>query len=167
MFKPTVESCNVYMIQPIQHLRTLKAMGCEPSGQFITSALELKFDDNTMFEWQKYNQVSPSVPHYSSLLIFLGLCAQVTETWKGWSHSHQVTSFITGVEEACPVCSTASTHPLYACHQFKTLPHDLMINTVNTNGSAQTASRLDRSSSVSHHNVVGVRSSTTLSSMWK
>ena len=36
-----------------QHLRTLKAMGCEPSGQFITSALELKFDDNTMFEWQK------------------------------------------------------------------------------------------------------------------
>ena len=113
-----------------QHLRTLKAMGCEPSRQFITSALELKFDDNTMFEWKKYNQVSSSVPHYSSLLTFLGLCTQVTETWKGRSHSHQVTSFITGVEE------TASTHPLYACHQFKTLPHDLMINTVNTNGSA-------------------------------
>ena len=66
-----------------QHLRTLKAMGCEPSRQFITSALELKFDDNTMFEWKKYNQVSSSVPHYSSLLTFLGLRAQVTETWKG------------------------------------------------------------------------------------
>ena len=111
------------------HLRTLKAMGCEPSGQFITSALELKFDDNTMFEWQKYNQVSSSVPHYSSLLTFLGLHALVTETWKGRSHSRQVTSFITGVKETCPVCSTASTHPLYASHQFK---NDLMINTVNT-----------------------------------
>ena len=33
-----------------QHLRTLKAMGCEPSRQFITTALELKFDDNTIFE---------------------------------------------------------------------------------------------------------------------
>ena len=31
-----------------QHLRALKAMDCEPSGQFITSALELKLDDNTM-----------------------------------------------------------------------------------------------------------------------
>ena len=66
-----------------QHLRTLKAMGCEPSGQFITSALELKFDDNTMFEWQRYNQVSYSVPHYSALLTSLGLHAQVAEIWKG------------------------------------------------------------------------------------
>ena len=62
-------------------------MGCEPFGQFITSALELKFDNNTMFEWQKYNQVSSSVPHYSSLLTFLSLRTQVTETWKGQSHS--------------------------------------------------------------------------------
>ena len=56
-----------------QHLRALKAMGCEPSEQFITSALELKFHDNTMFEWQKHSQVSSSVPHYSSLLTFLNL----------------------------------------------------------------------------------------------
>ena len=57
-------------------------MGCESSRQFITSALELKFDDNTMFEWQKYmyNQVSSSVPLYSSLLTFFCLRAQVTET---------------------------------------------------------------------------------------
>ena len=111
-------------------------MGCEPSGQLITSALELNFDDNTMFEWQRYNQVSSSVPHYSSFFTFLGLHAQVTEIWKGWSHSRQVTFFITGVKETCPVCSTASTHSLYACHQFKTLPHHLMKYTMNTNGSA-------------------------------
>ena len=34
-----------------QNSWTLKTMVCEPSGQFISSALELKFDDNTMFEW--------------------------------------------------------------------------------------------------------------------
>ncbi len=35
-----------------QHLRALKAMGEEPSGSFITSMLELKLDQSTMFEWQ-------------------------------------------------------------------------------------------------------------------
>ena len=34
-----------------QHLRALKAMGCEAPGPFITSVLELKLDTNTMFEW--------------------------------------------------------------------------------------------------------------------
>ena len=38
----------------LQHLRALKAMEYEPSGPFITSALELKLDTNTMFEWQKH-----------------------------------------------------------------------------------------------------------------
>ena len=46
-------------------------MSCEHSKQLITSAFELKFNDNTMFELQKYNQASSSVPHYSSLLTFL------------------------------------------------------------------------------------------------
>ncbi len=30
-------------------------MGQEPNGPFITSMLELKFDKETMFEWQKAN----------------------------------------------------------------------------------------------------------------
>jgi len=39
-----------------QHIRALKAMGCEPSGPFLTSLLELKLDVDTSFEWQKYSQ---------------------------------------------------------------------------------------------------------------
>ena len=58
-------------------------MGCESPEKFVTSALELKFDDNTMFEWQRYNQVSYSVPHYSALLTSLDHHAQVAEIWKG------------------------------------------------------------------------------------
>ena len=55
-----------------QHvLRALRAMDYEPSGPFITSALELKLDTNTMFEWQKFSQDSPKVPHYRDLLEFL------------------------------------------------------------------------------------------------
>ncbi len=52
---------------------TLKAMGEEPSGAFITSILELKLDQATMFEWQR---ASTSVPHYQKLLEFLNLRAQ-------------------------------------------------------------------------------------------
>ena len=37
-----------------QHLRALKALGYDPYGPFITSVLELKFDTNTMFEWQRH-----------------------------------------------------------------------------------------------------------------
>ena len=63
----------------LQHLRALKSMWYKPSGPFITSALELKLDQGTMFEWQKHSQKSESVPHYQDL-DFLNLCAQVTES---------------------------------------------------------------------------------------
>ena len=36
----------------IQHLRTLKSLGHEPSQAFITSLSEMKLDSTTMFEWQ-------------------------------------------------------------------------------------------------------------------
>ena len=35
-----------------QHLRALKAIGSEPDDHFVTSVIELKFDVDTMFEWQ-------------------------------------------------------------------------------------------------------------------
>ncbi|XP_064406045.1 uncharacterized protein LOC135351067 [Halichondria panicea] len=47
-----------------QHLRALKAMDQDPSGAFITSMMELKLDQTTMFEWQKTSQATKSVPHY-------------------------------------------------------------------------------------------------------
>ena len=63
-----------------QHLRALKAMDYEPSGPFITSVLELKMDTSTMFEWQKHSQDTNDVPHYSTLLEFLNLRAQASES---------------------------------------------------------------------------------------
>ena len=63
-----------------QHLRALKAMGCEPPGPFVTSLLELKLDTDTMFEWQRHTQESSDVPHVSCLLEFLNLRAQASES---------------------------------------------------------------------------------------
>ena len=63
-----------------QHLRALKAMGHEPSGSLVTSLLELKLDQNTMFEWQKCSQESSEVPHYKDLLEFINLRAQASES---------------------------------------------------------------------------------------
>ena len=40
------------------HLRALKAMGCEAPGHFITSILQLRLNQNTLFEWNKHSQES-------------------------------------------------------------------------------------------------------------
>jgi hypothetical protein len=53
------------------YLRPLKAMSCAPPGPFITSILELKLDESTSFEWQKFSQDLPDLPHYDKLLAFL------------------------------------------------------------------------------------------------
>ena len=60
----------------LQHLHVCasKSMGYEPSGPFITSALELKLDQTTMFAWQKHSQKFEGVPHYQDLA-FLNLHA--------------------------------------------------------------------------------------------
>ena len=63
-----------------QHVRALKSMGYEPSGPFITSAIELKLDETTMFEWQSHSQKSSGVPHYQDLLDVLNLRAQTTKS---------------------------------------------------------------------------------------
>ena len=72
------ELCRLHDVV-LQHLRALKAMEYEPSGPFITSALELKLDTNTMFEWQKHSQDSTEVPHFQKLLEFINLRAQASE----------------------------------------------------------------------------------------
>ena len=59
-----------------QHLYALKAMNCEPSGQFITSLSEVKVDPTTIFEWQEYSQDSSEVPHFSALSEFINMQAQ-------------------------------------------------------------------------------------------
>ena len=51
-----------------QHLRALKALGYEPSGEFIASLLEFKLDRLMMYEWQRFTREQKKVPHYSKLL---------------------------------------------------------------------------------------------------
>lgn len=63
----------------LQHLRALKGMKYEPSSAFITSVLELKLDNTTMFEWHKHIQDSTEVPHFQKLLDFIDLRAQASE----------------------------------------------------------------------------------------
>ena len=54
-----------------QHLRALKTMDCEPSGKFVTSMVEMKLDQTTLFEWQRHTQDQKEVPHFQALLDFL------------------------------------------------------------------------------------------------
>ena len=49
-----------------QHLCALRSMEYEPSGAFVTSALELKLDSVMMFMWQKHTQDANQVPHFGN-----------------------------------------------------------------------------------------------------
>ena len=123
-----------------QHLRALKAMKQEPSGSFITSLLELKLDAST-FEWQKASQEATTTPHYNDLIEFINLRAQASETISSESRprpatprvnssNKSVTSFTASASDPdinCILCKT-ERHPLYACPQFKSLPHDKMVS---------------------------------------
>ena len=63
----------------VQHLRALKALGHEPSKEFITSLLKLKLDSVTMFEWQRHSQEHTDVPNCDKLLEFIDLIAQAAK----------------------------------------------------------------------------------------
>ena len=130
-----------------QHLRALKLMGCKPSGPFITSILELKLDSNTSFEWQKFSQELLDLPYYGKLLEFLNLRAQASEASATDVKKHpvrvdnnfkkganrQITSFAANTFDvtlfSCSLCKTEK-HSLFACPQFKTLPHDKKMSAV-------------------------------------
>ncbi len=120
-----------------QHLRALKVMDQDPSGAFITSMMELKLDQTTLFEWQKTSQGTKSVPHYRDMLEFLNLRAQVAETCSTQERKHVrndsrkpsrlIPSNIGHVSEVnatvCVVCKTESsilapnsrTYPMTKC----------------------------------------------------
>ena len=123
-----------------QHLRALKAMECELPGSFITSVLELKLDQDTMFEWQKHSHESTTVPHYSELLDFINLRAQASESLPSSKKSNPpnkpIASFAANASDTSPNCVLCKTdrHPLYACPRFKPLPHDQKINIVRSKG---------------------------------
>lgn len=133
----------------LQHLRALKAMGYEPSGPFITSALELKLDTTTTFEWQRHSHSATDVPHFRDLLEFIDMRAQASESSvpgntrrssggearKPFHSGKPVTSLTahaTAVDAECVLCKPLK-HPLYACSKFKGLPYESKISTVKDN----------------------------------
>ena len=123
-------------------------MGYEPSGPFITSTLELKLDQSTMFEWQKHSQKSSGVPHYQDL-DFLNLRAQASESSltdhiskKPMSSFRRVSTnggFITPSSansdpssSTCIVCKPEK-HPLYTCPRFRDMTHDEKVSLLKSN----------------------------------
>ncbi len=121
----------------VQNLRVLKSIGYDPSGSFITSALELKLVPNTMLEWQKHSQKSTDVLHYQELLEFVNLRAQPSESSlskvntktrhdshsmrKGFFPSGSVASHVTNSEpySSQSILCKPNKHLLYACPMFK------------------------------------------------
>ena len=74
-----------------QHVRALKTMKSEPDPFFVTSVIELKLDESTLFEWQKHSQEKvEEVPHYQELLDFINLRAQASESLVDPSKKHSV-----------------------------------------------------------------------------
>ena len=112
-------------------------MESELPGSFITSVLELKLDQDTMFEWQKHSHESTTVPHYSELLDFINLRAQASESLPSSKRPNPpnkpIASNVSETPPNCVLCKT-DRHPLYACPRFKPLPHDQKINIVRSKG---------------------------------
>lgn len=125
-------------------------MRSEPSGAFITSAIELKLDKCTMFEWQKHSQKHDEVPRYEELLAFIDLSARATESLvdhktirhdplyhkRSFPKGGAVASHASNAEllsSQCILCKP-NKHPLYAYQHFRDMSHEAKINTVRSNG---------------------------------
>ena len=102
-----------------------------------------------MFEWQKHTQTSTDVPPYKDRLSFIDLRAQASETSLSSNKrvakseptrrpsgpGRAVASFTASsksVNAQCVLC-TNEKHPLYACVEFKSLPHENKVSTLREN----------------------------------
>ena len=131
----------------VQHLRALKALGHEPSKQFITSLLELKLDSTTMFEWQRHSQEHNDVPDCDELLAFFYLRAQAAEATvpdKKTKGNHPpsgnedkpfpvLAANTKEAEDRCIACK-GEKHPLYSCSKFRSMSHDEIISLLKQHG---------------------------------
>ncbi len=124
-----------------QHLRALKAMGEEPSGAFITSILELKLDQATMFRGPvRTLPVSHITKRYLSFSISDPKTCSLTQERRGGRFEHKkaytkISAHAGNVSEPtgnCVACKVEK-HPLYACLKFKSLLDDKMWSTVRSN----------------------------------
>ena len=134
-------------------IRALRSLGYDSPGAFLTSILELKLDQTTMFEWRRHGQSNIDVPHYDDLLKFLDLRAQAAESSTPNSYkqlpvkseprsapytprapsSKSVPSFAAISTPITCVACKSGTHPLYACTNFRGLDYNGKMSTVRSN----------------------------------
>ena len=116
-----------------QHLRALEAMEYSSWNHLMTSIIELKLDQETLFEWEKLTQGKKQVPDPRDRLEFLDLRAQACEAATYVEKRRQPTqhsktpaakkvSYTAVTDDGCTLCE--SRHPLYACKQYRRLPHE-------------------------------------------
>ena len=112
---------------------------------FVTSIIETKLDQTSMFVWQDYSHESKQVPPYGKLLEFLDWRARATQNTLcegerkrlGTAPERRISSklfYAANVEEICKACKSAK-HPLYGCKVFKGFCHSKKLELVRENGS--------------------------------
>ena len=116
-----------------QHLRALDAMEYSSWSHLMTSIIELKLDQETLFEWERHTQGKKKVPDPRDLLDFLDLRAQACEaatlvekkkqpTQQVKTQAVKKVSFTATEDDGCVLCDVR--HPLYACKKYRQLSHD-------------------------------------------
>ena len=113
----------------------------KPSGAFITSLVEVKLDQTTMFEWQRHSQHQEDLPHFSEILKFIDLRAKSSESTVNQSQkrsSQPMLSktgaqarpvYVASIGTSCMICKMGK-HPLYMCRKFQSLPCEQRMATV-------------------------------------
>ena len=125
-------------------MRAITAMPDNSLEAFVTSIVETKLDQTSMFAWQDYSHESRHVPSYDKLLEFLDRRAQATENVlressrkrPGPAPERRISSkpsYTANVEETCIACKSAR-HPLYGCKVFKGFSHGKKLELVRENG---------------------------------
>ena len=112
----------------------MKGMKYEIFTLFVTSILELKLDQTTMFKWQRHTQSSHTVPDYDELWEFLDLHARTMENAaQEEERKRQVLPpekkavtrptymYAARIEDNCVACKTAK-HPCMSVKYFMDFP---------------------------------------------
>ena len=121
-------------------------MKYKPSGAIVTALREMKFDQSTMFEWQRDTQGKADVPPFMEFLDFVDLRARASETisregqkchsqaipTKSCMQTRMTYATSTNIDNSCIVCG-ASKHPLYTCRKFRSLSSEQRTEVVRKN----------------------------------
>ena len=126
------ELCRLHNIVR-QHLHELKAMGYDPSQPFITTLLELKLDQSTMFAWLRHSQESRNTPHYQELVDFLDLRAQASKIPPKANLGGKTDTYVANVSKNCLACR-ARKHPLFSCNSFRMMAPERKIALLKESG---------------------------------